>query len=241
MKIRKKLLMLIVLSAAFLMVAGRANADLLGLSAGTYPDIFINGGFNTTYNVAAGVGTLKIQGVDQKLYYNKPAPYDSMNVDGVVDFELTVLIDAATGAVTGGAMTEEVTSGTCTINGVTYGVGDMLLAGDTMAFGWEDSVDGFPWFDALIKPDMTTSKLIVDGVWPVGNQADPNPIGILGNGDVKTLSWDNTPNWWTTTQTANFVLLKQADKFPTPEPSTILLLGLGLLGIAGITVKRNKG
>jgi len=238
MKVGKKFLMLILLSAAFLMVAGRANAKLLGLTAGAEPDIYINGNLQETYTVSGAVGTLTVIGHDEKFYTDK-STNSYYDMDSNALFTLTVLLDSATGAFISGTMTEIVIAGeSVTIGTDTYGAGTNLLSGTVSNFGWGDQ-GTMASVDALIDPDMS-SALIVDGYWPVGpDAADPYPIAIVALGDTAD-NWASVGDeWYKTSDT--IADLKVADKFPTPEPSTILLLGLGLLGLAGITVKRNRG
>jgi len=121
-------------------------------------------------------------------------------------------------------MVEIVTKGSVTIAGVTYKVGDVLLQADVKAFGWGTGTGGVPAFDFLF--DTISGGLVDQGIWP-----SPTPL---------TAAWVETENksysW-----TSDFTLGNaKGDKMPTPEPTTLLLLGTGLIGLAGIGRRKFK-
>ncbi len=234
MKKMKKFLVLFTVFAAF-MVAGIANATLLGIKSyeGNRPDIDFDNNGIINYNAATDLFTLTA--TDKTLILADGTIYgltDFVNWTAVTTLTLNVYIDES-GNLTGGAagydMVEKVTTGSLTIDGVTYTAGtadDVLLQANVSASGWGYTLpSGNPAFDFLF--DTISGGLVDQGLWPT------SPLTGLW---VETSTWPSgVPIDWTAD--FNYINAK-GDKLPTPEPGSLLLLGFGLLGLVGFTVRK---
>ena len=101
------------------------------------------------------------------------------------------------------------------VDGKKYYKGDVLLRADVKGFGWDETNYGI--FDWLFDENLG-GEWVDDGIWPA---APPLSGAYLTEA---TTDWKG--DW-----TKNFqVTSVKGDKVPTPEPSSLLLLGSGLLG-----------
>jgi hypothetical protein len=221
----------------FLLSFSCANATLLGVDMSGYPDITIDGGGTITFTPNAGGvggGALAFVADDLKITYSDGT---SDPLSGLVDFIINWSVDSSGKLLSGGTMAETVKTGkTAIIKGVPYGAGIVLLTGPVIAFGWDNipvPVINKAFFDFAIFP--TTGALVTAGVWPANVTTN-----IAGFADDPSLIWPS--NWWNST--TSFTLNKtKADKAPTPEPGTLMLMGTGLAGMAGyarLRLKRRK-
>jgi hypothetical protein len=222
-------------SLALLVLIGvpYADAALLGIDlGGAFPDITIDGGGSITFTSAGGGGggSLSFIADDLKITYSN-ALNDNDPLAGDVDFIMNWTVDN-TGKLTGGTMIERVKAGrTATIKGKNYAANTVLLTGTVKRFGWANSsTPSRAFYDFLIEP--VSGALVTDNVWP-----SHVPTGIAGFSDDGTTLWPGG-NWW---NGGDFVLKKtKADKAPIPEPGTLILLGVGLAGLAGYGWRRKK-
>jgi len=204
-----------------------ASATLLGIKGsyeGNRPDIDFN---NTgVINYDADTNLFTLTATDEKLVLPDGTVYWLSGNDYTTTLSLQIYVDETgnlTGGITGYDMVEQVTKGSVTIAGVTYKVGDVLLQADVKAFGWGTGTGGVPAFDFLF--DTISGGLVSQGLWPT------TPLTAAWvETEVGTYSWDS-----------DFTLgSAKGDKMTTPEPATLLLLGSGLIGIAGLGRKRFK-
>lgn len=120
-------------------------------------------------------------------------------------------------------MVEVLLEGTLTIGDETFNATDdpvLLLAAEVQAFGWEEpsSSDAQDAANFDFKFGQVEGALVDSGLWPA-----TVPTGSY----LETAQWDGD---WTKDQT---ITNPKGDKFPLPEPTTMLLLGMGLIGLVG--------
>jgi len=220
----RRLLMAVAVIVAVVMVAGVASAKLLGISSLGYPDIVFN---NTgTISYTASSGSFVLDADDWKIAY-ADGTFDYLTGPGfMTDIKIYLTVDK-NGNLVSGTMVEKVVEGSVTVSGNTYSAGTILLSGTVVAFGWGEG-DNLGDFDFLISKDSLSGALVDDGIWPT-----TWPTGIVAYAD--------DIGGWAGSWDSDFELSKvKGDKAPVPEPTTLLLLGSGLIGIAGIGRKTFK-
>lgn len=219
----KKFTILLVIGL-FLCAVSTANATLLGIRnlAGMVPDVQWDAGGTATYDAINDIFTVVAN--DQVLYLEKPSL--GFSLLGNVSFSLTAKVDNSGNLVpdTRNYMEERVINPfTFTWKNQIYSfaVGDLFLGGPVVAIGWDNTLS-YLRFDWLFDP--VVGKMVVDyNLWP----------GTIPTGaylDTVNKSW----NAWNEDLS---VATEKGNKYPVPEPATMLLLGSGLLGI-GVFVRR---
>jgi len=217
--------MVMVVIMAVVMVAGMASATLLGIGSLGYPDIMFN---NTgTISYTASTDSFVLDADDWKIAYADGTSDYLTGTEYMTDIKIYLTVDNNGNLVGTGTMVEKVVEGSVTVSGNTYSAGTILLSGTVVAFGWGEG-DNLDDFDFLISKDSLSGALVDDGIWPT-----TWPTGIV--------AYAENLNEWAGSWDSNFNLYKvKGDKAPVPEPATLLLLGSGLIGLAGIGRKRLK-
>jgi len=221
----RRLLMAVAVIVAVVMVAGVASAKLLGIGSLGYPDIVFNNTGKISYT--ASTHSFVLDADDWKIAY-ADGTVDYLTGTGyMTDFKIYLTVDNNGNLVGTGTMVEKVVEGSVTVSGNTYSAGTILLSGTVVAFGWGEG-DNLGDFDFLISKDSLSGALVDDGIWPT-----TVPTGIV--------AYAEDIGGWAGSWNSDFTLYKvKGDKAPVPEPATLLLLGSGLIGIAGIGRKRLK-
>jgi len=226
----RRLLMVVAVIVAVVMVAGMASATLLGIQAnyeGNRPDIEFDNTGIIEYDAVMNLFTLTA--TDDTLVLPDGTTYQLTGDDYTTTLTLKIYVDESgnlTRGVCGYDMVEKVTEGSVTIAGVTYNTDDVLLQAEVKAFGWDhiDSINTDA-FDFLF--DTISGGLVTQGIWP-----SPTPL---------TAAWVNVSSSNSIDWINGFTISPaKGDKMPTPEPTTLLLLGSGLIGLAGIGRRKFK-
>ena len=221
----RKLLMVVAVIVAVVMAAGMASAKLLGIGSLGYPDIVFN---NTgTISYTASSNSFVLDADDWKIAY-ADGTVNYLTGDGyMTDIKIYLTVDNNGNLVGTGTIVEEVVEGSVTVSGNTYSAGTTLLSGTVVAFGWGEG-DNLGDFDFLISKDSLSGALVDDGIWPT-----TVPTGIV--------AYAEGIGGWAGSWNSDFKLSKvKGDNAPVPEPTTLLLLGSGLIGLAGIGRKTFK-
>ena len=216
-----------------------ANATLLGVNlSGQSPDITIDSSAYVTFDSFgpnAG-GHLEYYATDLIITY-ADGDFQIAGFAGMVSFFMDWDVNSSGGLIANsGTMTEEVIEEfTLDRNNKTYNVGDILLTGDVVGFGWDNGgSSGKARWDFLIDLDNASSLLVVDGIW----SPSPPATGIVGGSDglLPPLVPGDVESWpvnWASADNDFKIEKAKSDKAPTPEPGTLLLMGSGLVGFAG--------
>jgi len=231
----KKVLLAFILLTTILMVGQNAEATLLGIKPLLgYPDIlFDNGGtitwtesLNKFYLRANDIQLIQQLGDDPIPLTVGPIP--SIGFPGFkTGIELTLYFDD-NGKLTEGLMRQWVVDGTVTVDGHSYHVGDTLLQGAVSRYGWGEG-DLLGQFDCIIYGGDLSGEFITDGIWP-----DSGSTGIYMFAEILN-GWDGT---WD--EDFNLGKVKGDKSSLVPEPSSMILLGSGLMGLAAAGFKRRK-
>jgi len=238
----KKLVMFLgVLALMVVLSASQTGAALLGMYSyrTNFPRVSFDGSGTITYT--AGTDLFTLVALDNKFIWG-PGVEDfvlpnvglglAIYVDengnltgGVSDYTYSWTVSGTTYSYPTSGTTDydmvEVALQDVTIRGKTYTAGTLLLGAEVIAFGWDEVNRN--QFDFLFG-DMY-GALVDDGLWPSTKSGAhlPGPYtGML----AETEYWPSDWTW----QKDLTVSTVEGKKMPTPEPSSLLLLGSGLLG-----------
>lgn len=205
----------IVLAIGLMLCAfSTANATLLNLQLGL-PDIFSDTTGTYSYNATSDL-------------FRSDATAQTITFDGTTSIPITggsysvqFHVDSA-GNLTGGVVGDDLLiTGSFTYNSVFYS--GTLVAGEVTQFGWQDMGNYFV-FDFIFN--FTSGAL---------SQFYGN--GNIPGGDVAFSELSAFNNDWTVNHSGTKT---KHDTAPVPEPATMLLLGSGLIGLAGFARRRFK-
>ena len=203
-------------------------------------------------------------GIDSKITYGPGSDQSDVlsadfgppiNLYWLTICDLSITIDTSTGKFKSGTMEEKFHSGSgsnLTLShypggSITLNPGTTLLYGTVTGFSVDIGGTGF-----TILVDLPTSGA---GVWAEGgtdvNGKKFNPVFPKFSGPDLVIKgyleqsgiWE--PDWYKHSfkydpSTGAGGRRVKSDKYPTPEPTTLLLLGTGIAGIAGVVARRRK-
>jgi hypothetical protein len=203
-----------------------ANATLLGLEPYLgYPDIQFDTTGQIHYTSSTGQFILTAQDRTITLEPNTPAYSLTDNNTGnyVTTLTITFLTDGSGNIDDCEAWMVEELAGEVSFGDYNF-ANEVLLQGPVTQFGWGTGSD-LGDFDFVVDP--VSGALVDAGIWNA-----LVPTYIIAHAEVLS-GW--TGNW-----NCDFTLDKvKGDKAPAvPEPATMLLLGAGLIGLAGIGRKK---
>ena len=251
----RRLLMAVAVIVAVVMVAGVASATLLGIKnyAGNRPDILFDNGGKVTYDSSTQI--LQVIAWDKTIKLDHSTWFHDFDTDNV-GFGLAIKVDT-NGDLISGVSGYTYTWDTIVPGGIhsvktdsdmiefaihdfsfnykgktySFSAGDVLLAAEIKAFGWQDNPSCLDEFDFLFG--TVSGKLVDYGLWPT-----TPPTGAY----LDTEQWKNSAgnDWNCWNEDLPLTWTEKGDKMPTPEPTTLLLLGSGLIGLAGIGRRKFK-
>ena len=221
MRSKKLGLILGVMIVGLALVTGRADAALLNLNMGL-PDIHSNSTGVYSYNATTD------------LFTSSATPYyitftgafgDTINITGTRSYNVGFHVDAAGNFVSGIAGSDLVVRGDIDIdgNGSVDLTGD-LIRGEITNFGWLDTGTRFDLFNFTF--DFTEGAL-------------SSYYAASGFRGADSMSSENSTFGGSFATNFSGTAVKH-DTAPVPEPSSLLLLGSGLLSAALLRVRRKK-
>lgn len=210
-----------------------AHADLIGVDlTGRYPNIFFDNGGSIVYdyNPSTGHGTFTLVNVyDLKLTEEAGGSVTDLKSTSIITMEINLVLTAS-GELVSGTMAETLKSGWITIGGYTYESTSsttddiVLLSGTVEDFGFFDEGQ-VSRFDMIVG--SLEGALVSSGYWP-----DEYDTGVVIRPDPS--SWDGAFDH-------DFVIATaKGNKAPLPEPTTVVLLGLGLAGVGAMGRMRRR-
>jgi len=221
MRSKKLGLILGVMIIGLALVTGRADAALLDLNM-LLPDIFSDS--TGVYNYDAATDLFTSTATPLTITFTGVFG-DLINITGTRSYSVGFHVDAAGNFMSGIAGDDLVIKGDIDVNGdsiIDY-TGD-LIRGEITNFGWLDSGSKFDLFNYNF--DFTGGAL-------------SSFYALHSNKGGDAMSSENSS--FVGSFTTNFSGTKvKHDTAPVPEPSSLLLLGSGLLSAALLRVRRKK-
>jgi len=246
---KKHLKILVMAVAAVFLVAGSAAATLIGIGeyVGSTPDVKYDNLGRAIYGASSDLFQI-YNSVDELIRLPGGSVVTLTNeydYDPIVGFGLAISVDE-NGNLTGGVsnynhswnlggsysgtynsdydMVEVLLRGKVEVAGNTYDASSapvLLLGAEVNQFGWENFASNLAQVDFLFGP--VAGAWVNDAIWPTNL-----PTGAFAD-LAGSLDW-----------TKNFnIENKGGDKYPVPEPATVLLMGAGL-GLLGLGALRRK-
>jgi hypothetical protein len=213
----KRFVMLAIIMGMLLSVAVNAQAALLGIQLGL-PDIFSN--TTGAYNYNAGTDFLSFSATPRTITFDG---VNSADITGPRSYAAGFYVDSSGNLSEGASGNYLQISGNIDADG--DGVNDysgLLLLGQITDFGWLDVPGPYAMFD--YKFDF------IGGALSSFYAAASNHGGNVALSDIS-----NFAGSWTANHSGTRV---KHDTAPVPEPTSLLLLGSGLLGIASFLRKK---